>query len=87
MAESPSERVLTGLPLWLLREYLVDAGGHADGERCVVGDGWAAALDDAPDHVVGSLRVGRVRLVLSGDPDALARTWRALEPRLIRAGG
>jgi len=81
------ELVVTGVPLWLLRDYLVDAAGTADGERRVTGDGWTATLADAPDHVVGSLRVGRVRLVLAGDDAAVARAWAALEPRLLRAGG
>ena len=62
---------MTGVPLWLLRDYLVDAGGTADGDREVAGDGWTATLHDAPDHVVGSLRVGRVRLVLSGADEAV----------------
>ena len=82
------EHTITGVPLWLLRDYLVDAGGTTAGERRVAGDGWKATLSDAPDHVVGSLRVGRVRLVLKGDDDeAVARAWAALEPRLLRAGG
>jgi hypothetical protein len=81
------EVVVTAVPLWLLRDYLVDAGGVAEGERRVRGDGWVAELSDTPDHVVGSLRVGRVRLVLAGDDDAVATVWAALEPRLIRAGG
>jgi len=79
--------VVTGVPLWLLRDYLVDAGGTADGDHTVRGDGWTATLAQAEDHVVGSLRVGRVRIVVTGDDDAVARTWASLEPRLIRAGG
>lgn len=81
------EEILTAVPAWLLRDYLIDAGGRAVDDRTVAGDGWTATLDAAADHVVGSLRVGRVRLVLRGDDDAVERTWAALAPRLIRAGG
>ena len=86
---------LTGIPAWLVREYLGDAGGRraADGviEGTVVGtvngSAWRATLEDAPDRVVGSLRVGRVRLRITGDDAAVAAVWRSLEPRLLRAGG
>jgi len=81
------EETITAVPLWLLREYLVDAGGTADGDRTVAGDGWTATLDQVDDHAVGSLRVGRVRLELRGDAAAVEKAWSALAPRLIRAGG
>lgn len=76
-----------GIPLWLLRDYMVDEGGRAEGENKVVGDGWVLTLTQLEDFRIGSLRVGQLRVELDGDPDAVARILPALEQKLIRAGG
>ena len=90
------DRVITGIPLWLMRDYIADCGGRVEGpppgdhenvETTLTGDGWTATLSPAPDQVVGSLRVGQVRLVMSGTDAAISAAWTALEPRLVRAGG
>jgi len=90
------ERIVTGIPLWLMRDYIVDSGGTIDGEPAgahenvetrIVGDRWIATLSPAPDQVVGSLRIGQVSLRLAGAADGVAALWTALEPRLVRAGG
>ena len=95
-------REVRGLPLWLLREYLVEEGGRAEGENAegrdaegndaegktkVVGEGWTVRLEQMDDFVVGSLRVGQIRVELDGEPDALARMQAILERKLLRAGG
>ena len=85
-AESRIERNVHGVPLWLLRAYLEELGGHADGER-VVGEGWQARLSKIEDYRIGSLRVGRVRLELWGEPDAVAQLMPSLELKLLRGGG
>jgi len=79
-------REVTGIPLWLLRDYLVDEGGCADGNT-VVGDGWTVTLTQIDDHQVGSLRVGRLRVELDGEPAAIAAMTAVLEKKLLRAGG
>jgi hypothetical protein len=76
-----------GIPLWLLCEYLEELGGEADGENRVIGDGWTASLSKAEPVKIGSLRIGRVRLELEGDPDAIARLNPRLEMKTIRGGG
>lgn len=76
-----------GIPLWLLREYLEELGGEADGETRVVGDGWTASLSKTEPVKLGSLRVSRVKLELKGDPDAVARLQPRLEMKTIRGGG
>ena len=90
------DRVITGIPLWLMRDYIADSGGRVEGAlpgdhenvpTRLAGDGWTVALTPAPDQVVGSLRIGQVRMRIDGDDDAVARLWTALEPRLVRAGG
>ena len=80
-------REVRGIPLWLLREYLVEAGGNATEPGRVAGDGWEVRLRQLDDFAVGSLRVGQVRLELSGTDDGLARLLVILEPKLLRAGG
>ena len=80
------DRVITGIPAWLMQRYVESAGGvERDGR--LVGDGWTVTLSAAPDHVVGSLRVGQVRLRIDGTDDGVAAAWDALEPKLLRAGG
>jgi len=82
-------RQVRGIPLWLLRDYVVEAGGAADGAgTTITGDGWTVRLEQLDDFRVGSLRVGEVRIELTGDDAAaLARIRALLEPKLVRAGG
>ena len=90
------DRVITGIPLWLMRNYIVDSGGSVAGSdpgehesvaTQISGSGWHASLVPAPDQVVGSLRIGQVRLTITGSAAGVATIWGALEPRLVRAGG
>ena len=76
-----------GVPLWLLREYLEELGGEADGEYRVIGDGWTASLSKSEPFKLGSLRISRVRLELEGDPDAIAALKSRLEIKTMRGGG
>ena len=85
-AESRIERHVS-VPLWLLRAYLEELGGQPDGEGRVVGAGWEARLTKTEDYRIGSLRVGRVRLEIWGDADALAQLMPPLELKLLRGGG
>ncbi len=80
-------REVRGIPLWLLREYLVELGGKAESDYAVVGNGWRVDLVQIEDYTIGSLSVGQVRLDFSGDEAALARIQELLEPKLVRAGG
>jgi hypothetical protein len=81
------DETITGVPLWLCREYAEEIGGVADADGVVVGQGWQLMLEQASDYVIGSLRVGRVRLLLEGAPEAVAEARAALERKLLRAGG
>ena len=80
------DRIITGLPAWLLREYLVELGGTAEDER-VLGDCWLARVTAAEPRTVGALSVGQVRFELVASPRALAHILPALEKKLLRAGG
>ena len=76
-----------GIPLWLLREYLEELWGKAEGEKQVIGDGWTATLSKSEPFKLGSLRISRVRLELEGDPDAIALLKPRLEVKTMRGGG
>ena len=80
-------RDVRGIPLWLLREYLVEAGGTAEGDHVVVGDGWQVRLTQLEDVEVGSLRVGEIRVEWEGEGEAFAQMQEILEQKLLRAGG
>lgn len=72
MADAVHERVLRGIPRWLLVGYLEDLGGTvvengdgavvSPGEDLIAGDGWQARLTQMEDFKVGSLSSGRVDL-------------------------
>jgi hypothetical protein len=74
------------IPLWLLREYLVEAGGHPT-EDGLKGEGWTARLKETEDYRVGGLSVGQVRVELEGTRDALDALEACLAPKLLRGGG
>ena len=80
-------RDVRGVPLWLLRDYMLDEGGTAESDTRVVGDGWVITFTQLEDFEIGSLRVGELRVELDGEPDAVARILPILESKLIRAGG
>jgi hypothetical protein len=97
MTDPRHERVLRGIPRWLLVGYLEELGGSTvetgDGldllpdEDLVVGDGWQARLTQLEDFKVGSLSSGQVRLVVTGDPDEVRGMLSRLAPMLVRGGG
>jgi hypothetical protein len=80
-------RDVRGIPLWLLREYLVEAGGTAQGDHIIVGNGWQARLTQLQDFEVGSLCVGEIRVEWEGEGEAFERMQELLQQKLLRAGG
>ncbi len=80
-------REMRGIPLWLLRKYLVDIGAEEKGENTVIGRGWQARLSQMEDFQVGSLVVGQVRLELEAEPEIWQELQPVLEKKLLRAGG
>ncbi len=78
---------LRSLPDWLMRAYLVELGGSLQPDGSVTGEGWQARLEPMEDFVIGSLRVGQVRLVWCGDVLALESIWPLVQKKLVRGGG
>jgi hypothetical protein len=79
-------REIRGIPLWLLREYLEEIGGTADGENRVVGEDWTATLTQMEPFQICSLRVGQVYFELEAEPEVLDRIRPILEKKTMRAG-
>lgn len=80
-------REVRGIPLWLMRAYLEEAGGARIGDGRVAGDGWEVQLVQLDDFRLGSLRVGQIRIDLEATPEGMARILPELEKKLLRAGG
>ena len=81
------ETMITGIPRWCVQEYLIALGAVVAADGVLAGPGWQAKLTQAADYEIGSVRVGRVHLRLSGEAGAVEAARRALAPKLIRAGG
>ena len=80
-------REVHGIPIWLMKEYLIELGGESMGENQVRGDGWIAAFARIEDFKIGSISVGRLRLQIDGDADVLQSLLPQLELKLLRGGG
>ncbi len=74
------------IPLWLLRDYLTEVGGRANGDNRVVGDGWTAVLTKLEPRQIGSLRVGQVKIEFEGQPEALKQMQTQFYKKTLRAG-
>ncbi len=80
---------LRSVPLWLAESYLVEIGGEMiEKERLVRGDGWEARLTSGKPVRLGSLRIGRHYLDISGKDEAtLQQVMSRLGVMLMRGGG
>lgn len=87
MGETQRDILLTGIPGWLVEDYLAALGATQQEGAWVHPAGWRAQVEAAPDYQIGSLRVGQVWLRLYGSPEAIQAAWEALEPKVLRAGG
>ncbi len=81
------DRVITGMPAWLMRKYLGDLGAGPAVDGWQRGAGWAAHVEEVEDFTVGSLRVGQVRLRIEASEEVMARLLPELEKKLLRGGG
>jgi hypothetical protein len=89
MATKPITQVreVRGIPIWLLQKYLVEAGGTVTSDGQVDAAGWQATLVQIEDFQIGSLRVGQVRLTITGTAEPIRQLNEILEVKLLRAGG
>lgn len=81
------ERVVRGIPAWLMGEYLQELGGVGQGNGRFAGPDWSAHVAQIEDFQIGSLRIGQIRFVLQGKNDAIVTLQQQLEVKLLRGGG
>lgn len=80
-------RELRGVPLWLLKAYLIEIGGAELEPDLVQGRGWKIQLVQLADFQVGAIRVGQVLLELEAESEIYPALNEALDKKLLRAGG
>jgi hypothetical protein len=81
-------RLLRGIPLWLVCEYLLELGGQpGPAENQVTGPEWSVQLAQVEPFQIGSLVVGQLRMDLEVHPEAAGPFLEALDKKLLRAGG
>jgi hypothetical protein len=78
---------LRSMPVWLLKSYLEEIGGHPDSNNCYSGEGWFVTLEKMEDYKIGALSVGQVRLNFFGEKKAIENVLPLLEKKMMRAGG
>jgi len=76
-----------GVPVWLMKEYLLQLGGRPVGDNQVEGDGWRATLRAAEWRSIGSLRVGGATVVFEGEQATLDVLFERLHWKTLRGGG
>ncbi len=76
-----------GVPLWLMKDYLVDLGATETAENVMTGAGWQAVVRKNEPVRIGSLVVGRIEAEFSGDEAALSELLEKLHWKTMRGGG
>ncbi len=79
-------RDVRAVPLWLMREYLVELGARENGDS-LDGNGWRAHVLQLGTYRIGSLVVGEVRVEIEGDAPSVEQTAAALDLKLSTRGG
>jgi molybdopterin synthase sulfur carrier subunit len=80
-------RNVHGVAAWLMKEYLIELGGIEAGPDRVAGEGWKATYTRIDPYKIGSISVGRVRLDIEGEDQAIECLMPKLEMKLMRGGG
>jgi hypothetical protein len=80
-------RVIRGVPLWLILEYLKELGGREESPGVITGEGWKANLHQMEDFQIGSIRVGQVKIHLTANAEIFENIQATLDKKLLRAGG
>lgn len=78
------EALFTGVPAWLLVDYLVQLGGANGRDGSITGEGWTAQVTAIP-RAQGSLALGQVTVTIAG-PRA-AEAMADLRVKARRGGG
>ncbi len=81
------ERIIAGIPAWLMGEYLQKVGMIDEGNGRYTTPAITAHVKQIEDHQIASLRVGQIRFLLEGEETAVETLKTALERKLLRGGG
>lgn len=76
-----------GIPLWLMKKYLVDLGGTETGNDVVEGAGWRAELRQGEPKRLGSLVIGRIEVEITGEDGTVEALLEKLHWKTLRGGG
>ncbi len=76
-----------GVPLWLMKEYLMQLGGREVDENVIEGEGWRAELRKAERRHIGSLSVGGATTIFFGEQETLDVLFERLHWKTLRGGG
>lgn len=81
------ERVIRGIPAWLMGEYLQEMGGIGVGDGRYTHPQWSATVQQIADYQIGSLVVGQIQFHVEADDAIIAQFQKRLELKLLRGGG
>lgn len=76
-----------GVPLWQMKEYLIDLGASETSPNVLAGEQWQAVVCKGEPVKLGSLVVGRIEVEFSGDEGAIAALLEKLHWKTLRGGG
>ena len=81
------DRVIRGIPAWLMGEYLQEMGGVGVGNGRYTHPQWSATVRQIEDYQLGSLRVGQIQFQVDITDEALPHFQQRLHLKLLRGGG
>ena len=81
------ERIIRGIPAWLMGEYLKELGAIDEKNGRFSTATVTAHVEQIEDFQIVSLRVGQIRFVLEGEKTAVEALKKRLEVKLLRGGG
>jgi hypothetical protein len=79
-------REIRGIPLFLLKEYLVELGGDLTSDDLVTGQGWSVRLTKMEPFKLHSLQVGQTRLDFQLDEKVADEFLERFAMKTLRAG-
>ena len=81
------ERIIRGIPAWLMGEYLKELGAVDEENGRFSTPTVTAHVEQIEDFHLVSLVVGQIRFVLEGEETAVEALKKRLEVKLLRGGG
>lgn len=80
-------KLIFGVPLWQMKEYLIDLGASETSPNVLSAGQWQAVVSKSEPVRLGSLVAGRIEVEFSGDETALAVILEKLHWKTLRGGG